>query len=394
MYKVIIDKDNNRLQYRLNLSSNPIGCPLLVVLHGYGSYSTHFQHEGWNVLSPYDNFGYENRGSWWLGEDGDFFLKDLLQKLIKEVSQKYNSEDKIYFYGSSMGGYGAILHGILSNARAVYSNVPQIQFSNSKYFLFFENQMNSIFGDNNRLQKEDNLLNYINKVDTFPIFFLCENMIEDGEHLKDYLKEHTWMFANRCYDYQIKLHLELLPYSGHTKNYGLKEVLKKFEKFAPIPKEINMKVNQYFKLDSKNWFLNKRTLIEKMVFDKNSLSLTCSTLELGEVIYISSGSSNLKSMGTRADDYSISGFNKANFLIEIERMENIELSFFLIEFNSKNIKISGKIYPLDQGMNCILHHFNKSGSSLKMAFRIYNKSSDIFYLVINSFNIDFFKELS
>jgi hypothetical protein len=393
MYQTIIDEKSNRLKYLLNLSENPMGCPLLVVLHGYGSYSTHFQYEGWNVLSPYDNFGYEHKGSWWLGEDGDFFLRDLLQKLIQEVSQKYNSEDKIYFYGSSMGGYGAILHGILSNARAVYSNVPQIQFYNSRYFLFFENQMKSIFGETHKLRKEDNLLNYLNKVDTFPIFFLCENMIEDSKHLKDYLKEHTLMFANRCYDYQIKLHLELLPYSGHTKNYGLKEVLNKFEKFAPVPKEINLKVNQYFKLDSKNWFLNKQILIEKMIFNNNSLILISSTLELGEILYISSGSSNLKSIGTRSDDYSIFGFKSANFLIEIEKMNNIELSFFIIEFNNKNIKISSKVYPLNRGMNRISHHFNKSGSSLKMAFRIYNKSSGTFSLIINDFNVKFFKKL-
>ncbi len=390
MYKTIEDKKGNQLKYRLNLSENPIGSPLFIVLHGYGSFSTKFQYEGWNILAPYDNFGYNNKGSWWLGEDGDFFVKELLQKLIKEVSIKYKCENNIYFYGSSMGGYGAILHGILSNARAVYSNVPQIKFS-SHYFSFFNNQVESIFGVNKGLLKEYNLINYLNNKDTFPVFFLCENMIEEINHLEGYLKENTLLFANKCYDYQLKLHLELLPYSGHTKNLGLKEVLDKFKRYVPPIKDTLLLVNKNFKLNSNNWFLNRSKLIETIKFGNNSFELDSIKLKSNDIIYLSSGGSNLKNMDNREEEYSILGCKTFDFTIEIKKADNLEISFFLMEFSSNSNKVSGKSYPLNYGVNHISHSLNQNSKYLKMAFRFCIIKDGIFSLIVRKFDVKFLK---
>ena len=43
--------------------------------------------------------------------------------------EKIGSSDnsKLFIYGSSMGGYGAILHGVKLNATAIYANVPQVR---------------------------------------------------------------------------------------------------------------------------------------------------------------------------------------------------------------------------------------------------------------------------
>jgi len=390
MFQTIEDEKGNQLNYRLNLSENPIGCPLFIVLHGHGSHSTKFQYDGWNILSPYDNFAFNNKGSWWLGENGDFFVKDLLQKLIKEVSEKYKCENNIYFYGSSMGGYGAILHGILSNARAVYANVPQIQFS-STYFLFFNENFESIFGKDKALPKEENLLNYLNTEDDFPIFFLCENMIEESKHLKNYLQENSLMFFNRCYKYQLKIHLELLPFEGHTKNYGLKEVLQKFERYAPIRKSLEFLVENYFYFDSNNWFLNKHKLIKDIYLKKNILHLTTHTLNSKEIIYLSSGNSNIKNMGNRGEEYFILGYKKCDFRIEINKIDNFEVSFFIMEFISNSNKISGKAYPLKNGLNSISHVMNSKSKYLKMAFRLFTIKNDISSISINHFDIKFFK---
>ena len=89
--------------------------PLIVVLHDEAE-SPHFEYKMWNVLTPIDTFGLENGGSCWLGEKEDFFVKDLLQELIKQISQEYECEEHIYLYGNAMGGYGAILHGVLCKA--------------------------------------------------------------------------------------------------------------------------------------------------------------------------------------------------------------------------------------------------------------------------------------
>jgi hypothetical protein len=238
----IADETGRKLTYRLNLCEQPYGKPLLVILHGHNANMTKFSYENWNVLSPHDCFGYNNEGSWWLGENGDFFVKDLLQILIKEIASKYQSQNNIYFYGSSMGGYGAILHGILSNAKAVYANVPQIHLIGSNYFKFYlTKNINNAFGKNNPDNYiENNLINmiekYYKKINT--VFFLCENMLNTNNIAYDnYLQEHTLSFATKCINLQQPIHLELLPQSGHTKNYGLKEVIQKFERI--LKKDIN-----------------------------------------------------------------------------------------------------------------------------------------------------------
>lgn len=390
MYQTIKDNRGHQLKYLLNLSKEPIGCPLLVVLHGYGSKSTQFRYEGWNVLAPYDDFAHQNQGSWWLGESRDFFVKELLQRLIKETSQKYQSEKKIYFYGSSMGGYGAILHGILCNARAVYANVPQIQLS-STYFSFFPEHFKAIWGENRELSKEGNLVNYLNSDDNFPIFFLCENMIEESRHLKNYLQENTLLFANRCYEYQLKLHLELLPYEGHTKNYGLKEVLQKFEQFAPARKDLDFLVENYFLLDCNNWFLNKDRMVKKNDFNRNSLVLKTHTLKSKEIIYLSSASSNIKNMGNRGEDYFILGQKESDFTIEVEKMDNCEVSFFIMEFITNSQRVVGKAYRLEKGLNSISHTLNSKSKYLKMAFRLLILKNGTASFDIKTFGIKFFK---
>ena len=232
-----IDDGKRKLFYRFTPSkTNPMGAPLFIILHGHGARAaTRFQKEDWNVLAPIDHFGYEGKGCWWLGEDGDFFVKDLLQKLIKEISQKYQCEDNIYFYGSSMGGYGAILHGILSQARAVYANVPQIRLLDTIYSnRMMKRYFSTIYSDNITIENDlVNFLDYREKKDMLPVFYLCENSISRKGGYENYLQEHTDYFVEKCKKFNIKLHLELLPKSGHDKNYGLGEVLEKFERFTP-----------------------------------------------------------------------------------------------------------------------------------------------------------------
>lgn len=233
-----IDDGKRKLFYRFTPSkTNPVDAPLFVILHGHGTRkATRFQREGWNVLSPIDHFGYEGKGAWWLGENGDFFVRDLLQKLIRQIAQKYNSENNIYIYGSSMGGYGAILHGILCSARAVYANVPQIKLLDT---IYSERMMKRYFSTifSNNIPIENDLKNFLasyEDVSKFPIFYLCENVVSGKNAYENYLLEHTDSFVDKCKKYNIKFYLELLPKSGHDKNYGLGEVLDKFKHFTPL----------------------------------------------------------------------------------------------------------------------------------------------------------------
>src|SRR5690606_15804942 len=105
--------------------------PLVVILHGHSKNprASRYRNPDWNVLCPIDNFGWKGYGSWFIGEGGDFFWLDAMPLLIRKV---YSGEH-IYFCGSSMGGYGAILHGCRMKAQAVYANIAQTQLLGSTY---------------------------------------------------------------------------------------------------------------------------------------------------------------------------------------------------------------------------------------------------------------------
>jgi len=189
----IEDDKNRKLFYRFTpaaLISNFV--PLVVILD---EKATHFEHKMWNVLTPLDPFGSEN--------------KDLLQELILKIAEEYECEDHIYLYGSGMGGHEAILHGILCGANAVYAEAPSIRVSQTI--------------DSDTPTKENDLTYFLNETDTFPVFYLCEN--------ENALEDETVYFADACKKHGIKVHLDFCPKS-EDENQVIKEVLGFFERMA------------------------------------------------------------------------------------------------------------------------------------------------------------------
>ena len=257
-----------------------------------------------------------------------FALILLLQELIHKIRLKYNVGDQVYFYGSSMGGYGSILHGIMCNAKAVYSNVPQIKLRNTKYFeRNLTKQIKFTLGEDNSDEICDlTVLLRTHKHSKLPTFFLCENTVEIERKYEDYLKEHSLYFAKECLNMNLPIHLELLPQSGHTKNYGLKEVLQKFQKFVIFPESSQNKKDYLIVEDdnfdkrltftSYNWFINNN-LISSVTEKDNALTINIS--ENDTPFYLISG------------DKSLSKPPKIN--INIERVNAIEVNF---EFNCKD----------------------------------------------------------
>jgi hypothetical protein len=189
----IEDEHKRKLFYRFtpaSLVSNFV--PLIVILD---ENATHFEHKMWNILTPLDHFGSEN--------------KDLLQELIEQIAEEYECEDHIYFYGSGMGGYGAILHGILCGANAVYADRPCIRLQKTS--------------DGDTSIKENDLTHFLNATDPFPVFYLCENE-NDPE-------DETGYFAEACKQHDIKVHLDFCPKS-EDETQVIKEVLGFFERMA------------------------------------------------------------------------------------------------------------------------------------------------------------------
>jgi hypothetical protein len=162
----IEDSKKRKLFYRFTpaaFASNFV--PLIVVLHGEEAEAPHFEYKMWNVLTPLGDVAGEMSGTVWLGEKDDFYVRDLLQELIGKIADEYECEDHIYLYGSGMGGYGAIMHGILSKANTVYARSPRIRL----------NEIDT---------QENDLCNLLNATDTFPLFYLCDN--PGAEYVRTY----------------------------------------------------------------------------------------------------------------------------------------------------------------------------------------------------------------
>lgn len=229
------DSKGRKMWYRLDFAKeNPENAPIMLVLHGVGHVArpSYYAEKHWNTIKPLDQFGFESKGSWWFGEYGEPFTMELLHKVVSKSREKLcsNPISKLFIYGSSMGGYGAILHGHKLGATAIYANVPQVKLLGSTYS---ENGMKphflNVLGDNQDSIYND-LTHYLSSIrGNHPLYFICENRFSSTT---DYLHEHALYLTDWFLEKNINFHLEIIPTEGHKKNRGIREVREMFEKYC------------------------------------------------------------------------------------------------------------------------------------------------------------------
>ena len=209
----------------------PSESPTLMLLHGHGSTNpSRFRDPKWNAIAPVDNFGVEGLGSWWIGEHGDLTTIGLLDEVINKTCEMMDCDEisKLFIYGSSMGGFGALLHGHRYNAIAVYANVPQIQLLGTTYSdggmkKFFS----GVIGEGN--ERYNDLASLLNSPNLkHPLYFMCENRFG----YRNYRKEHINRFLDVLERLDLNYHLEIIPTKGHNKNRGINEVKAMFELYC------------------------------------------------------------------------------------------------------------------------------------------------------------------
>jgi len=206
----IEDDNKRRLYYRFTpaaLISNFI--PLIVILDDKNTDDPiHFEHKMWNVLTPFYPSECHNSESYWIGEG-----KDLLQSLIREIAEAYECEDHIYLYGNEISGFGAILHGILCKANAVYAHTPHIRLQGPNFTLG---------------STESDLTHFLNSTNHFPIFYLGTDASVETDRLED----ETVYFIDACKKHDIKVDLKVSSNSQEDETKRLKEVLGFLERVA------------------------------------------------------------------------------------------------------------------------------------------------------------------
>lgn len=129
-YPLVYEQGGRFLRYALLPAQKQPARGLVVSFHGFNG----FQHLGpsqpwehFDLLTPWDTFGWRRQGSWFWGEAGQGFVADLVQGLIAHV-QTDRPQRPIFCFGGSMGGFGALWHGLTLGQACLgmYVFMPQV----------------------------------------------------------------------------------------------------------------------------------------------------------------------------------------------------------------------------------------------------------------------------
>lgn len=254
----LVDGNGRRLPFALVPAAKPKESPLLVAFHGWTgglnvernfdtlitpAYVDQYP-ENWNILIPQDRYGFGRCGSWWLGEKGDFFLLLLLDGMIRLAGNTCGFNGDIYTYGISMGGFGAILHGLRWKARAICANVPQIRLLDTELTERNARMLKAVFGaeDFDRLRRREDrderlaALSRYADVTSFldgglpksrkPTFLLAQSRYDISPN---YAREHCFYLVDKLLTQDFNFDLRVFPEFGHKEYVGVLEALRWFE---------------------------------------------------------------------------------------------------------------------------------------------------------------------
>ena len=231
IHKVTVENKSMYYRYTPATEIDPKIAPTMLLLHGHGSTNpSRFRDPKWNAIAPIDSFGVDGLGSWWIGVDGDSTTSELLELVLQKSATMMGVEnfENLFIYGSSMGGFGALLHGHYFNAKAVYANVPQIQLLETTYS---EGGMKKYFSGviNRGNEHLNDLVSHLDNPElNHPLYFLCENRFG----YLNYRKEHMNRFLELLERLELNYHLEIIPTKGHNKNRGINEVKNMFLQYC------------------------------------------------------------------------------------------------------------------------------------------------------------------
>jgi hypothetical protein len=104
---------------------------LVTLFHGFKTLLHHGPMEAWDnfdLLAPWDNFGFQRKGSWFLGEKGQPFVEHLVMGLIRKFRAERPSQPW-FCTGGSMGGFASLHLGIKYDCDGIYATEPQVDLN-------------------------------------------------------------------------------------------------------------------------------------------------------------------------------------------------------------------------------------------------------------------------
>lgn len=154
---------------------------LVILFHGHNAYlhlgpMAPWQH--FDILAPWDTFGWHRQGSWFWGERGNNFVELMVFDVIRK--HRESAPDQPWFcMGGSMGGFGALYHGIKYHCDGVYVMAPQVDL-HSKIVEYGRNNHNNPYGylQGETLDTVPDLLSLAETQETLPPLFLVQHQYD------------------------------------------------------------------------------------------------------------------------------------------------------------------------------------------------------------------------
>ncbi|MFI3939866.1 hypothetical protein VBG40_12420 [Vagococcus fluvialis] len=165
-----------------------------------------------NKLFILDNFGFDGRGAYYLGLNGNMIIERATTSLINKIKKEYKIK-KIISIGSSKGGFAALYFGFKHSFQKIIVAEPQIilgtylNTNEHKYILeYIEGEVN----DKTIYRLNNLLLDLIKTSDATPIVYVN---FGEGSY---YYKEHICYLEELLKNKNIDLFLKADNYSDHN----------------------------------------------------------------------------------------------------------------------------------------------------------------------------------
>ena len=156
-------------------------------------------------------------GGWGIGTPDEWYL-ETIKNIILEISNYFNyKNEKILFYGSSLGGFTSILLSILVKGSKGLADVPQLTFENTNYWNRIKNIIFPECSDEyieNNFKYRLNVLDLMEKEKYIPnltIVFDCGN-VDISEHYIHFFTELSKL--TKCYN-ENKIKILINPIGKH-----------------------------------------------------------------------------------------------------------------------------------------------------------------------------------
>ncbi|WP_018750724.1 serine aminopeptidase domain-containing protein [Paenibacillus sanguinis] len=170
-----------------------------------------------NKLFILDNFGYGNRGTYYLGENNDFYVEKSVDELIEIIKKKYGIT-KTVFLGSSKGGTSALYFGTKHEADYIIAGAPQYYIGSYLKADWHSKILKGIMGDTKEVS-----INFLNTL-------LPQAISEGNTKTKIYLHYSV----NDRYTYQEHV-LDLIK-DINNKGYTLIEDIQSYKNHNDVAK--------------------------------------------------------------------------------------------------------------------------------------------------------------